>query len=225
MFKINTSLNINLNIITQLLIFFVIAISVNFLQLNLIIGLFAVLLVLLVFTKNNKFLRIVQRFKWFFLVMILITAFNTPGQHVTIWPFTTYFNHISPTYEGIKIGLTQMLRILLMLAGLSLIMANNTRQQLISGLYFIFFPLQYFGLKVERFAARLWLTLYYVELQDGAKEKQNFISQLKNLTTLKADHVSEETSITFAVPSFNAVDYVALVLLIITILLRTFKVF
>jgi energy-coupling factor transporter transmembrane protein EcfT len=217
-----------INIITQLLIFFVIAISVNFLQLNIIIGLFVFLMLLLVFTKNNGFLQSVKRFKWFFMVMVLIIAFNTPGQHVTAWPFSISSDYISPTYEGIKAGFTQMLRILLMLASLSLIMAINTRQQLISGFYFIFLPLQYFGLKVERFAARLWLTLHYVELQGETRDKQNFISQLKNMTSLMADdvdnNINAETSIIFAVPGFNFADYLTLLLLIVAVL-HMLKVF
>jgi hypothetical protein len=162
------------------------------------------------------------------MVMVLIIAFNTPGQHVTAWPFSISSDYISPTYEGIKAGFTQMLRILLMLASLSLIMAINTRQQLISGFYFIFLPLQYFGLKVERFAARLWLTLHYVELQGETRDKQNFISQLKNMTSLMADdvdnNINAETSIIFAVPGFNFADYLTLLLLIVAVL-HMLKVF
>lgn len=203
-----------INIITQLFIFFTVAISINFLNLNLLISALVFLLALLALTKNNRFFYSLLRFKWFFIVMLLIFAFNTPGEHVAKWPFA-----FSPTYEGLVAGTTQLLRIMLMLAGLSLILASNTRQQLISGFYFIFSPLKFLGLKVERFAARLWLTLHYVEQQDSANNRQDFMSQLKNMAALKPDQISEQVSVTLTVPKFNIVDYAVLTLLLLSVII------
>jgi energy-coupling factor transporter transmembrane protein EcfT len=211
---------LKINIITQLLIFFAVAISINLLQLNLLIGLFIFLIAMLIFTKNKVFLRSMLRFKWFFVVMLFIFAFNTPGQHLAIWPFD-----FSPTYEGIIAGLTQMLRMLIMLAGISIILACNTRQQLISGFYFIFSPLKYFGLKVERFAARLWLTLHYVELQSQTKHSHDFMSQLKNMAMLKPNQVNEDVSVTLTVQKFNIVDFALLIILMTSALFFIFKAF
>ena len=219
---------VKINIITQLVIFLVAAISINLLNLKLLIGLFIFLLALLLLTKNNKFLRSLLRFKWFFIVMLLIFAFNTPGEHVQGWPFS-FSPTISPTYEGLVAGATQSLRILLMLAGLSLIMACNTRQQLISGLYFIVSPLKYLGFKVERFAARLWLTLHYVEQQKAANNSQDFMTQLKNMAMLKLSEanqdVNEDVSVTLIVPRLHMADYVVLAILLIIVTLYLFKVF
>ena len=209
-----------INMITQLLVFFMLAIVINFLTLKILIVLFIILLIILLINNISGFLRTTLRFKWFFLVMLTIFVFNTPGEHVAAWPLS-----ISPTYEGIAAGLTQMLRIMIMLASLSLLLACNTRQQLISSFYFIFSPFKYLGLEVERFAARLWLTLHYVELQGEALDKQNFISQLKNMTDIKADHPNESISITFAVPSFNFADYAVIALAIAATLSLMFKVF
>lgn len=196
-----------MNVITQLLVFFMLAISINFLNLKVLIALLTILLVIMLFHKIDGFIRATLRFKWFFLVMLIIFVFNTPGEYVAAWPFS-----FGPTYEGITAGVTQMLRVMIMLASLSLILACNTRQQLISGFYFIFSPLKHLGLKIERFAARLWLTLHYVELQTEALNKQNFISQLKNMADIKADITNESVSITFVVPSFNFSDYAAIAL-------------
>lgn len=211
---------LKINIITQLLIFFAMAFSINLLKLNLLIGIFIFLIAILIFTKNKVFLRSILRFNWFFLVMLFIFAFNTPGQHLAKWPFD-----FSPTYEGIITGLTQMLRIMLMLAGISIILACNTRQQLISGFYFIFWPLKYFGLKVERFAARLWLTLHYVELQSETKNSQDFMRQLKNMAALKPNQDNEDISVTLTVLKFNVVDYALLAILMMGALIFIFKVF
>jgi energy-coupling factor transporter transmembrane protein EcfT len=209
-----------MNIVTQLLIFFIMAISINFLNLTVLTSLFTFLLVLLAITKNNRFLRALLRFKWFFIVMLVIFAFNTPGEHVALWPFA-----VSPTYEGLVAGATQTLRIMLMLAGISLILACNTRQQLISGFYFIFSPLKLFGLQVERFAARLWLTLHYVELQSDTKHSQDFMQQLKNMGALNPDQTNEDVSVTLTMPKFKVVDFAVLAMLLVAALIYVLRVF
>lgn len=200
-----------INIMTQLLIFFILAIAINFMTLNALISLFVFFAVALAWTKNNQFLRAILRFKCFFLVMLLIFSFNTPGEHVSPWPFT-----IIPSYEGISAGLTQVLRIMLMLAALNLMLARNTRQELISGFYFIFSPLKFFGLKSERFAARLWLTLHYVELQSGANAKQDLMGQLKNIAECKPEDIHQDVNITFKVPQFGYLDFLVIMLLFLT---------
>lgn len=197
-----------INIMTQLLVFFTLAISINFMPLKVLMGLLIFFTVAIAFTKNRQFLPAVLRFKWFFLVMLLIFTFNTPGEHVSYWPWS-----ISPSYEGITAGLTQILRILLMLAALNLILACNTRQELISGFYFIFSPFRYFGLQVQRFVARLWLTLHYVDLQRDANGKQDFLKQLRTMASCKPEQVSQELNITFKVPQFSYLDFIVLVLL------------
>lgn len=147
--------------------------------------------------------------------MMAIFAFNTPGEHIVAWPFT-----ISPTYEGLIAGLMQTLRVCVMLAAISLIIAANTRQQLISGFYFIFLPFKYLGLEVERFAARLWLTLHYVELQRNNNTSQDFIGRLKEMTNLQSKPIDEDVSIQFKMPQFGLIDYVVITLLFTFILLK-----
>jgi energy-coupling factor transporter transmembrane protein EcfT len=210
---------LKINIITQLLSFFILAIIVNQLNLRALVILIAILIVVLILKKTRQFVRSLKRFKWLFLVMIIIFAFNTPGEHLVQWPFA-----VSPTYEGIFAGLTQTLRITVMLAALSLILSLNTRQQLISGFYFIFSPLKYLGLEVERFAARIWLTLHYVELQNDDHSNHDFFSRLSEMTNLKAKQVNNDVSITFKVPQFNLLDYAAILLLLILSVLYVFKV-
>jgi energy-coupling factor transporter transmembrane protein EcfT len=199
-----------INIIVQLLSFFILAIIVNQLNLKTLSIILSIFTVFVIFTKTHQFLRAVKRFKWFFLVMIVIFSFNTPGEHLAQWPFS-----LSPTYEGITAGFTQTLRVVVMLAALSLILTFNTRQQLISGFYFLFSPLKYLGLEVERFAARLWLTLHYVELQRDKNISQDLIGRLKDMTSLKSNQENDDVEVTFKQPQFKLLDYVAIGFLIL----------
>lgn len=205
-----------LNIISQLLGFFMLAVMVNQWSLKLLLALLTILIVLLTLGRTWQILRTIKRFKWFFLVMFTIFAFNTPGEHWANWPFS-----VSPTYEGVKAGATQTLRIICMLAALSMILANNTKQQLISGFYFILSPLKYLGLTVERFAARLWLTLHYVELNNDEVQRRaknhntSLLSRLKTMTDLKVNHdvESDLSVIEFNIPQFRLLDYSVIALL------------
>lgn len=200
---------------TQLLGFFVLAIIINDINISALIMLFMALFSVIIVKQQGQYLGTIKRFKWFFLVMMGIFAFNTPGEHIASWPFA-----ISPTYEGLLAGSTQTLRICLMLAALSLIINANTRQQLISGFYFIFLPLKFLGLEVERFAARLWLTLHYVELQRDSNAKQNLFTQLKAMTNLQSSAIDEVVSITFKIPQFSLIDNAIIVLLIVLAVLK-----
>lgn len=204
---------LKINVITQLLVFFMLAILLNEFDLPVLITI-VILLALglksmaLNSVNSKQFMRSLKRLKWFFLVLIIIFAFNTPGEHVL-----TSSTSISPTYEGLIAGCTQALRIMVMLATLSLVLACNTRQQLISGFYFLFSPLNYLGLDIERFAARLWLTLHYVETQQ-IDNQQRFLDNLKSMSpglTNKTPH--DEVDINFALPEFTLLDYVLIGLL------------
>lgn len=204
---------LKINVITQLLVFFMLAILVNQTHLPVLIYIAAMLVLalsgmVLSSMTSNQFFRSIKRLKWFFLVLIIIFAFNTPGEYVL-----TSSAFISPTYEGLIAGGTQALRIMAMLAALSLVLACNTRQQLISGFYFLFSPLNYLGLDVARFAARLWLTLHYVESQQE-KDKQQFFSYLKNMSFAALNETThEDVDISFALPEFMLLDYVSIILL------------
>ncbi|MEE9332274.1 MAG: CbiQ family ECF transporter T component [Methylophilaceae bacterium] len=170
MVKINTK--------TQFILFFIFALTLNMWGLNAMLVL--VFLLLLLNFKNSHFYRLMKRLKWFYLVMFLIFLFNTPGEHIANWPFV-----FKPTYEGLERGLIQVLRIVLMLAIVSVMLLKNSKQQLISGLYFLMEPLSYIGLDVKRFAARLWLTLHYVEAQQQVET-----TKLNSLTKGLAEHLN-----------------------------------
>lgn len=107
---------------------------------------------------RKKFSRVVLRMRWLFLSILVVYAFATPGEYIQPFPFDT-----APTYEGLESGLLQVAKLLIALAGLSVLFATSSQVQLMSGLYFLLLPLRWLGLNVERFTARLLLTIDYVE--------------------------------------------------------------
>jgi len=209
-----------INIITQLMVFFIFSVALNLLNLKALLLAAAIVLVMLALVKNHHFYRLSKRLKWFYLVMFVIFAFNTPGEHVAGWPFA-----VSPTYEGLHAGFMQLLRITVMLAALSLLLASNTRQQLISGFYFLFSPLKYIGLDVERFAARLWLTLHYVELQQQTPKSQHIFSHLnQKLSSIFTETQHDDITITLEKPMFAWADYTLMALMFVLLIQILFRV-
>jgi energy-coupling factor transporter transmembrane protein EcfT len=204
---------------TQLILLFIFALILNSLTLGMMLLIMLVLLILLVYQENKQFYRLMKRLKWFFLVMFAIFLFNTPGEHITTWSF-----NLNPTYEGLEIGLNQIMRISLVLALLSIVLTKNTKQQLISGLYYLMLPLSFFGLDTQRFSARLWLTLHYVELDQMDTKK---VTQSNNLAE-RLDKVFTENAfdddtafITLESPIFTWVDY-SVILCMLSLLLLNF---
>lgn len=220
----------NINVITQIIMFMVMAMVVNKLHLEALLILFFSIIVILILNRVNQFVNALKRFRWLFLVLMIIYTFNTPGEHIEGWTF-----NLSPTYEGIIAGLTQALRISVILVIISWIMAANTKQQIVSGFYFILSPFKFFGLETERFAARLWLTLHYVELQHTTANKKNLKNTLKSITQFKSAHEFirkvdsrnielnryDVDEIEFMMPKFHLIDY-AVVIVSLLFVHRTF---
>lgn len=108
---------------------------------------------------RHKFLQLVRRTRWIMLSLWMIYAYSTPGQAL--------FDGLgwgSPSREGLLDGGLQLIRLLAALAALAVLLDRLHRQQLMAGLYSLFFPLQWMGLSRERLAVRLALTLHYAEV-------------------------------------------------------------
>jgi energy-coupling factor transport system permease protein len=101
-----------------------------------------------------------------------------PGRYLSSWPV-----EFSPTYEGIQQGVNQILRISLEIAGIAILMASSTREALMVGMYCLLKPLKLLNLSAERFTARLYLTLHYMDRSQtemNASKKSLNGSYMKN---------------------------------------------
>lgn len=161
------------------------------------------------FAGLAEFFRLLKRMRYILFFLLIVYAFNTPGEYVPGWEFSP-----APTYEGIATGLEQALRLAAILASLALLLVTTDRDQLIAGLYYLARPFRLFGLDSERFAVRLWLTLYYVE--HGMKAQQrNSLQQLMHLERLvETEHTAPER-IVLMKPEIRRRDILVLTCLIL----------
>jgi hypothetical protein len=145
------------------------------------LGAYAVVMlagILIVFSFRicaSRFFFLLRRTRWVLFSVFLIYAYTSPGE--SLWP---HLGVLSPVAEGVEYGLLQLLHLLAVLAGLSILLTLLSQQQLIAGLYTLSRPLSLLGVPRERFAVRLALTLHYAEsaMQDTASNWRGSIEQL-----------------------------------------------
>lgn len=101
-------------------------------------------------------MRALPRMRWLLLAMGLVYGWTTPGEY--LW--SAWF---SPTFEGVWLGVAQMIRLLAVAASLQLLLTNMDRPAIFSGLHALAKPLDWLGVSRNRMALRLTLTLEMME--------------------------------------------------------------
>lgn len=153
---------------------------------------------------REVFLKMLHRSKWLLLTLMLIFSFSTPGEFVHGWP-----SALAPTYEGFDAGVVQLIRLVIMLAGLSILLECTGRDALVAGFYALLRPLGGLGLPVDRLTVRLWLTLNYVERNpDHLASRQSVLDGLNDIAPDVACH-----SIRFSIPALTRYDGMAIVVI------------
>lgn len=145
-----------------------IAVSIHLANAMELLTLGSLLSLAMIYYRTYNFWKLLLRVRWLLITLILIFSFNIPGEYVRSWPF-----EFAPTYEGLTAGIMQSAKICVMLAGLALVLGSTNRENLITGFYQLLAPLRILNLDTERFAARLWLTLHYVEEAPRNKRSVN----------------------------------------------------
>jgi len=164
----------------------------------------ALLLTAIVLSKHRNYLMLL-RMRWLFLSILLVYAFSTPGELVPLFPLS-----FAPTYDGLLQGAAQLARLLIALAMLNLLLHDSSKEDLIAGLYLCLLPFRYLGLNVSRFAARLMLTLHYVETIAAQKNQKLSFAALHQALDQHPD--AAISSLSLKLPHFNHLDRIILLI-------------
>ena len=161
---------------------------------------------------SKNFLRAIKRMRWLFISILIIYAFGTPGEYIQ-----GFSGRFLPTHEGVALGFLQIAKLIIALASISILFATSSKEHLMAGLYKLLSPLNYIGCDVQRFTARLLLTLDYVdELAVKNELKFNF-SSLDELH-IAENHVPIEKNICLQQPSFKRVDQIVIIAMMLTLI-------
>ena len=151
--------------------------------------------------------------------MLFVYGLSTPGEYVQWMPIDW-----GVTYEGLRAAGLQITRLATMLGCIALLMATTPRNDLIAGFYLLLTPLKVVYLKPERFAARLYLTLQYLEdtqLVSEKNKRENFWTQLLNMN-LRQPESHKAQVIALETPAFSYIDFVCLVAFAVAVVMAWF---
>lgn len=194
-------------------------IALNQLAISALIAIFCVLATVAVYWQVGSWLHMLWRMRWLFLSMLLVYGLTTPGEYVKWMPADW-----GVTYEGVRAGGLQIARLATMLGGIALLMASTPRRDLIAGFYLLLTPLKALKLKPERFAARLCLTLQYLEDAEFAQQKnknERFWTQLLEMS-LSQNEGEKTQVIELQSASFAYIDWLGLFLILAAIVIIWF---
>lgn len=141
---------------------------------------------------DQRFFALMRRSRWILFSLLLVYLFATPGE--ALW---TLAYIPSPTREGLLDGAMQLFRLAGVLAGLSILLTLLSREQLVGGLYSLFYPARYIGVSRERIAVRLALTLHYAEsaMRDTAGDWRAAIERALKSAEGDAAHIEVQVQV------------------------------
>ena len=121
-----------------------------------------------------------RRMRWFFLSIIIIYAWLTPGR--PLWGEGLPISWWVPTVEGMLMGGHRLLALVMMVLGVQWLLWVTSRAQLVSALYWLSTPLRVIGFSRNRLVVRVALTLEVLEQIQGYLGEQ-----LKKATVKRGD--------------------------------------
>jgi energy-coupling factor transport system permease protein len=158
------------------------------------------------------FSQLIKRMRWLFVSLLLVYAYATPGEYLAFLPL-----NVAPSYEGLRMGLMQIAKLLIAVASLSALFASASKSQLMDGLWTLLAPLRLVGLNVERFTVRMLLTLHYVEQMAVQPKLKLDFSQLDKLA-LASDEPDARLPLILAQPAFSWFDKAMLSLMLLAVM-------
>jgi len=187
-----------------ILIYIVILLTIGMLKNTLLCLFFLCIIFLALYLQKKLFLKRLIKLKWLFLSIFLVCAFSTPGEYLS-GDLIQYL----PTKEGVVFGLEQVAKVMIAIAGLSVLFYKKDVQSLIQGLYLILLPLKCLNLNVNQFSMRLLLTLNYVNEITATSNKSPRLSEVYQVIHTLPNH-DELKLVQISITPFSMVDYLIL---------------
>ncbi|MCK9284555.1 MAG: energy-coupling factor transporter transmembrane protein EcfT [Rhodocyclaceae bacterium] len=127
-------------------------------QLDLSAAAVATFCVLLIaaWVSRPRLLKILHRTRWLFLSLLVLFPWLTPGVRLE-----GHWAVLGVSVEGVEMAVEHGLRLLAILAMLSLLLNRLDHADLVAGLFMLMAPMARLGLDRQRIAVRLMLTLEY----------------------------------------------------------------
>jgi len=122
------------------------------------------------FKHRTRFFTMLRRIRWLIVVLFLVTLLMTPG--TALFPAWGLY----PTAEGVALGVTQLLRLIGMLAAVSLLLDTTDDRSLAAGCLSLLQPLAGQRQWPTRAVARLLLVFHYLETAPQPRSLQDVLT-------------------------------------------------
>ncbi len=122
-------------------------------------------------------LPMLRRMRWFFLSIVVVYAWLTPGR--ALFGENALMHWWMPSIEGVLLGGHRLLALMMMVLAVQWLLWVTTRTQLVSALYWLSTPLMMIGFSRERFVVRIALVLATLEGVQGHIGEQLKKTELK----------------------------------------------
>ena len=106
---------------------------------------------------NLPFLSVVRKIRYFIFALLIIYSLSTPGE------ILFYYSFISVTKEGLFLGINNSLRIINTFLTIMVLMKFIPKKFFINFIIKICYPLKFFGLSMDNFTSRIFLTFDYLD--------------------------------------------------------------
>ncbi len=100
----------------------------------------------------------IKRMRWFFLSIAAIYLWLTPGEPL-LSTATGWFPFFMPTWEGVEGGGLRLSALVLLILAVHALLLSCNREQIVSAIYTLSWPLGFCGLSRQRLAVRMVLVL------------------------------------------------------------------
>lgn len=101
-------------------------------------------------------IKMLSRLKWFFLSIIVIYYYYTPEIQSSQSYLTTLNERFTP-------GLFRISVLIIILFSVNLFIKTTTKEDILSALLWLFLPLKFFHINIDRISLRAVLTIEYIE--------------------------------------------------------------
>lgn len=165
--------------VVRIVSFFVVSLFLalgNFSQFAVAVVLMAALIAWTRFAVVVSAWPMLRRMRWFFLSVLLIYAWLTPGQ--PLWSMELLSSGWMPSEEGVLLGGHRVLVLVMMVLAVQWLLWATDRSELVSSLYWLATPLGVAGISRERLAVRIALILVAMEQAQARVAEQLKQTQL-----------------------------------------------
>ena len=163
---------------------------------------------------NLPILSVLKKIKYFIFALLIIFSFSTPGEIIF------YYSFLSVTKEGLSEGINNSFRIVNTFLTIMLLMKFIPKKFFVNFIIKICYPLKVFGLNMDNFTSRIFLTFDYLEFYKDYSFKFSDLTEVIDTQINSPSVIINTKKLPKVIPS--AIDYCWIIIFFFLFILINF---